>query len=101
MTVITELIEKAPCLLEFDRKDFPKYDGQTPLHIAILKENLTVIRQIVKQLKLDKAEDREKQKLKGPGYRSILEIKAKGSTFKATPMMAGSPLCVAALTFNK
>lgn len=60
------------------------YEGQTPLHIAICKENIPFIKLIMKHVQ---SEDLDKQ--------------ATGRKFQKTGMMGELPLIVAALTLNQ
>ncbi|XP_045170133.2 transient receptor potential cation channel subfamily V member 3-like [Mercenaria mercenaria] len=90
LTKIKEmLIESCPKMIFFSKKN-DKCKGITPLHVAILKEDTNLL-EYMATVASDK-------KIKPE---TIKDICADGFEFQNTVMMAGTPLGVAALKFNK
>ncbi|KAL3835935.1 hypothetical protein ACJMK2_021396 [Sinanodonta woodiana] len=90
--VLLDIITIYPELLLCNRDHSSKFRGQTPLHMAIAKENKELV-----QLLLDTARD----KLKADSVKEMLSQKATGLKFSNNVMMAQLPLSIAALTDNK
>ena len=72
----------------------PEYYGQTPLHVTVMKENIDMVKKIVETIKTLKMFHKKETE-------SLLNHNASGLKFKNSPMLAGTPICVAALTFNQ
>ncbi|XP_053373554.1 transient receptor potential cation channel subfamily V member 3-like [Mercenaria mercenaria] len=83
------LIESCPEMIFFSKKN-DKCKGITPLHVAILKEDTNLL-EYMATVASDK-------KIKPE---TIKNICAGGFEFQNTVMMAGTPLGVAALKFNR
>lgn len=87
------LIEKVPELITFEKGSTSDEKGFTPLHMAILKKNLSII----KLMHTSMTEELDKKRRSG----TINIPCAQGSKFENTIMKAGTPIGVAALTFDK
>ncbi|XP_053374006.1 transient receptor potential cation channel subfamily V member 6-like [Mercenaria mercenaria] len=90
--IIEMLIAQCPELIVFP-KDNLAHKGITPVHLAILKENKEILLHMANTLQeIDERRLPQEQ---------ILGICAVGPVFQDTVMMAGTPLGVAALKFNR
>lgn len=85
--VVEILISTYPKLKLQDRRG-TKYDGQTPLHMAVCKGNIWLVTTLLK-----------KQSEKHSNA-TLLKRRATGAMFTNTVMMGELPLTIAALTFN-
>ncbi|XP_053374005.1 transient receptor potential cation channel subfamily V member 3-like [Mercenaria mercenaria] len=90
--IIQILVTKCPELIVF-AKDNPGYKGITPVHLAILKEDIDILKIMASTLQEIDELRLPKEKIQG--------ICAVGPVFQDTVMMSGTPLGVAALKFNK
>jgi hypothetical protein len=90
--IIKLLIEKCPELIVFPKSNVG-YAGITPVHLAILKENVSILESMCDSLEYIHESRLPKEIIQG--------ICAVGPIFQASPMMAGTPLGVAALKFNE
>ncbi|KAL3835963.1 hypothetical protein ACJMK2_021422 [Sinanodonta woodiana] len=90
--VLGYIITTYPELLHCNRDHSDKFRGQTPLHMAIAKENKALV-----QLLFKTASD----KLKADSVKDMLSQKATGLKFMNNVMMGQLPLSIAALTDNK
>ncbi|KAK3594300.1 hypothetical protein CHS0354_018990 [Potamilus streckersoni] len=94
MEVIQHIIRKYPELLYTNRDNSREFCGQTPLHMAISKEDKVIVAML-----LDAA--RSNYKTKQRRLKEYLSQKATGLRFKSNVMMGQLPLSVAVLTGNK
>ncbi|KAK7501771.1 hypothetical protein BaRGS_00006857, partial [Batillaria attramentaria] len=94
--IIKKLAELHPDLIWKQRKG--EYDGQTVLHLLIVKQNLAAAEAVLKHAKSFAGRFRGNRH---GGIWQLMHGKATGSRFKSTVMMGGLPLSVAALTFNE
>lgn len=86
------LIEKFPELILQDRLNHAEYTGQTPLHMAVCKGNLWLVRTLMNRLSKKKTKQWKEV---------VLKKQANGTIFNNTVMLGQLPLSIAALTFNK
>ncbi|KAL3835938.1 hypothetical protein ACJMK2_021425 [Sinanodonta woodiana] len=96
--VLDHIIHTHPELLDCNRDNSDKFRGQTPLHMAISKQN----KELVKQL-LDAARKhwQKRYKSEDEAVQKILKQTATGLKFKNNVMMGQLPLSIAALTGDK
>lgn len=87
-----KLIKYYPKMITFPKQNV-KCKGITPIHVAILKEDITFLQSMADSLDTHLDGDREKFLWK--------EICADGPLFQNTAMMAGTLLGVATLMFNR
>ncbi|XP_045169064.2 transient receptor potential cation channel subfamily V member 3-like [Mercenaria mercenaria] len=90
--IIQILVTKCPELIVF-AKDNAGYKGITPVHLAILKEDIDILSTMARTLHGINEVRLSKEQIQG--------ICAVGPVFQNTVMMSGTPLGVAALKFNK
>ncbi|XP_060599931.1 transient receptor potential cation channel subfamily V member 6-like [Ruditapes philippinarum] len=90
--IINLLIQKCPELIVFPKSNVG-YAGITPVHLAILKENVSILESMCNSLQYIHESRLPREKIQG--------LCASGPIFQASPMMAGTPLGVAALKFNE
>ena len=92
-SIIELLIKSCPELIVFPKRN-TDYQGITPVHLAILKEDMAILSLMAESLLPILSYSRLTKE-------DIQKICTVGPKFQSSLMMAGSPLGVAALKFNE
>ncbi|KAL3835964.1 hypothetical protein ACJMK2_021423 [Sinanodonta woodiana] len=96
--VLNHILNRYPELVHCNRDKSIEFRGQTPLHMAISKQNKELVKQLLDAARISMQQD---NKSKDDGVKEILSQRATGLNFTNNVMMAQIPLSVAALTGNR
>ncbi|KAK3596291.1 hypothetical protein CHS0354_009787 [Potamilus streckersoni] len=91
--VLRYIITTYPELVHCHRDNSQSFCGQTPLHMAVCKQNKKLLEMLLNAARNDKKNE--------GGVKDLLSQKATGLRFKNNVMMAQLPLSIAVLTDNK